>query len=121
MNIVYVLNGQDDNNAEPDWYYSIVTAFFFFMSLAVNALVTALIVYKIVTVYRDIRKYNDKAHGYGHLDLSALISILIESGLMTFAGQLVQSVMFKYATDAFNLVNGVVVMLYVRASCRLFF
>ena len=118
MNIKYVLNGQDDNNGVPGWYYSIVSAFFF-MSLGVNALVTALIVYKIVTVSRDLRKYNDQAHGYGHLDLSALISILIESGLITFAGQLVQSVMYKFATDEFNLVSGVVVMLYVRASCRL--
>ena len=117
MNIVYVLDGQDAYNTVPDWYYSIVTAFFF-MSLGVNALVTAFIVYKIVTVSRDIRKYNDQAHGYGHLDLSALISILIESGLITFAGQLVQSVMYKFATDEFILVSGVVVMLYVRASCR---
>ena len=79
MNIKYLLNGPNDYTV-PAWYYSIVTAFFF-MSLGVNALVTALIVFKIVTVYRDIRKYNDQAHGYGHLDLSALISILIESAL----------------------------------------
>ena len=86
-----------------------------------NTLVTALIVYKIVTVYRDIRGFNTSntqtsAYGNhdGRRDLYPLISILVESGLITFIGQLTQSVMYKTATDAFPLVAGSVVMLYVR-------
>ena len=56
----------------------------------------------------------------GQRDLySPLISILIESGLITFVGQLTQSIMYKSATAAFPLVSGSVVMLYVRASFRL--
>jgi hypothetical protein len=105
----------------PHWYLSGVTAFFF-LSLGVNALVTALIVYKIVIVYHDVRGFN--AGAYGDIngqrrDLYPLISILIESGLITFAAQLVQAIMYKSATAAFPLVGGCVVMLYVRILCRL--
>ena len=107
----------------PDWYFSAVTAFFF-LSLGVNTLVTGLIVYRIVTVYNDIRGFSinnvqGSTYGSGQRDLSPLISILIESGLITFVGQLTQSIMYKSATDAFPLVGGCVVMLYVWASCRL--
>ena len=112
-----------DNLPVPDWYYSAVTAFFF-LSLGVNTIVTGLIVYKIVTVYNDIRGFNTSnvqtsAYGHGQRDLYPLISILIESGLITFVGQLAQSIMYKSASAAFPLVGGCVVMLYVRASCQL--
>ena len=88
-----------------------------------NTLVTALIVYRIISVYNDIRGFNHTtnaiAHG-GQRDLYPLISILIESGLITFVGQLAQSIMYKFAEDAFPLVGGCVVMLYVRVflECR---
>jgi hypothetical protein len=109
-----------DNLPFPDWYLSAVTAFFF-ISLGVNALVTALIVYRIISVYNDIRGFNTgivraSAHGNGQRDLYPLISILIESGLLTFVGQLAQSIMYKSAGDAFPLVGGCVVMLYGISS-----
>jgi len=109
-----------DNLPLPDWYLSAVTAFFF-LSLGVNALVTVLIVYRIITVYNDIRGFNASngrasAHGIGQRDLYPLISILIESGLITFVGQLAQSIMYKFAGDAFPLVGGCVVMLYGISS-----
>jgi len=111
----YQIKGVSSNGPVPDWYLSAVTAFFF-VSLAVNALVTVLIVYKIVTVYNDIRGFNSNAqanaHGSGQRNLYPLISILIESGLITFVGQLAQSIMYKSASDAFPLVGGCVVMLY---------
>jgi hypothetical protein len=87
----------------------------------VNVLVTALIVYRIMTVYNDIRDFdtsNARASAHGN-NLNTLVSILVESGLMTFVGQLTQSIMYKSANTAFPLVSGTVVMLYVRASCRL--
>ena len=110
-----------DNLPLPDWYLSAVTAFFF-LSLGVNALVTALIVYRIMTIYNEIRGFSinniqPSAHGNGRRDLNPLISILIESGLITFVGQLAQSIMFRVAGDVFPLISGCVVMLYVRASC----
>ena len=106
----------------PDWYFSTVTAFFF-LSLGVNTLVTAMIIYKIITIYHDIREFNTgdaSAHGNGQHDLYyPLLSVLIESGLITFVWQLTQSIMYKFADVAFPLVGGCVVMLFVRASCRL--
>ena len=103
----------------PDWYFSAVTAFFF-LSLCVNAVTTALIVYRIMTVYNDLRGFNanSSSHGSGQRNLNPLISILIESGLLTFVGQLAQTIMYKSVTVAFPLVGGCVVMLYVRVSCR---
>ena len=76
-----------------------------------------MIVYKIITVYHDIREFN--VLGSGHRDLSPIISILIESGLITFVAQLAQSIMFKTDNAAFPLVGGCVVMLYVRVSYQL--
>jgi hypothetical protein len=107
----------------PIWYDTAVTTFFF-LSLGVNTLTTALIVHKIITVYKEIRGFGDSSvrtstYGTGQRNLYPLISILIESGLITFVGQLAQSIMYKAAPDAFPLVGGCVVMLYVRASCRL--
>ena len=109
----------------PDWYFSAVTAFFF-LSLGVNTVATALIVYRIITIYNDIRGFNISSvkggtHGSGQHNLSPLISILIESGLITFVGQLTQSIMFKSANSAFPLVGGCVVMLYVRLHVDFFF
>jgi hypothetical protein len=104
-----------------------VTAFFF-ISLGVNAIVTALIVYRIIIVYNDIRgPKSDFQHGNGlrvgqrRDDINPLISILIESGLITFVAQLALSVMYKYANVAFPLVSGIVVMLYVRSNVDLVF
>ena len=115
----------EDLPVTPEWYFSAVTAFFF-LSLAVNALATALIVYKIINVYHDIRGFNNTSNvqgsalGNGQRDLYPLISILVESGLITFIGQLTQTIMYKSATEAFPLVGGCVVMLYVRgfSFCR---
>ena len=113
-----------DNLPLPDWYASSVTAFFL-LSLGVNAYVTALIVYRILIIYNEVRglgfgfnisNIQGSAHGNGRRDLNPLISILIESGLMTFVGQLAQSIMFRFANDAFPLISGCVVMLYVRTS-----
>ena len=111
--------------ALPNWYLPSVTAFFF-LSLAVNAVTTALIVYKILTVYSEIRGFHNTNLQAGAIDnlngrrdLNPLVSILIESGLITFVGQLAQCLMFRLSSDfAFPLISGVVVMLYVRASCR---
>jgi len=101
----------------PDWYLSAVTAFFF-VSLAVNTLVTSLIVFRIITVYNDIRGFdsNVQASARGGRNLYPLISILIESGLITFVAQLAQSIMYKSASRAFPLVGGAVVMLYGISS-----
>ena len=123
FNIKFIADGESDL---PEWYFSAVTAFFF-LSLAVNALVTGLIVYRIINVYNDIRGFSTNLNnsnsnsGYGgsttgQRNLYPLISILIESGLITFVAQLAQTIMYKSATAAFPLVGGSVVVLYVRGA-----
>ena len=109
----------------PNWYFSTVSAFFF-LSLGVNAIVTALIVYKIITVSNNIRRLRistdqgSAPNGSGQLNLSPLVSILIESGLITFVAQLAQSIMYKFVDFAFPLVGGFVVILYVRLHVDFF-
>ena len=88
------------------------------ISLGVNAIVTILIVYRIITVYNDIRRLtsNVQAISVHRNDLYPVISILIESGLITFVAQLVQSLTYEYDIVAFPLVGyGTVGMLYVSA------
>ena len=108
-----------DNTLIPDWYISATTAFFV-LSLGVNAVTTALIVYRIMTVYNSLRGFNVNSSSYGNgqhnLNLNTLISILIESGLITFVAQLAQSILYGYepAHEGTSLVSGCVVMLYVR-------
>ena len=108
-----------DNATYPNWYNPAITAFFA-LSLGVNAVTTALIVYRIMTVYNSLRGFNVNSSSYGNgqhnLNLTTLISILIESGLITFVGQLAQPILYGYrpGTEAFPLVGGCVIMLYVR-------
>ena len=113
--------GTEDGPYTPDWFASAVVAFFA-LSLVTNALLTGLIIYKIVSVYRDIRGFDKtpavSAYGNGTRDLYPLVSILVESGIITFAAQLVQSIMYKVALSEFSVVSGLIVMLYVRALCR---
>ena len=75
-----------------------------------------------MTLHNDIRGIdtsNVQAIAHGS-NLKLFVSILIESGLITFVGQLTQSIMYKSANTAFPLVGGSVVMLYVRAASCLF-
>ena len=105
----------------PNWYMSAVVAFFS-LSLAANAVATSLIVFKIFMVYRGLQTVKNRA-GFvnrgGSLDRYPVLSILVESGLVTFVAQLVQIVLFNNDNPMFPIVSGVVVMLYVRASCRI--
>ena len=84
---------------------------FFSLSLVQNALVTGLIVTKIVIVYRDI---SPKRAGYANGLTRGIVPILIESGMMTFVAQLAQTVMFKYDPDGYPIIGRIVVMLFVR-------
>ena len=109
----------------PDWYIPLPQTMFP-LSLGVNALVTILIVYRIISVYNDIRRLKSNTslsvHGNGQRDLYPVISILIESGLITFVAQLAQSIMFNNlnASYAYPLVGSIVVILFVSASCRFY-
>ena len=98
----------------PDWYPPAVVSIFS-LSLAANAVVTSLIVWKIMTVYRAVGNHTNVS---GSRD-SYPVSILVESGLVTLAAQLVQTILYKVENNKFSIVSGVVVMVYVRALCRM--
>jgi hypothetical protein len=97
------------SRATYELYLSLVLSCFS-LSLAENALVTGLIIFKILTVYRDIQGY---ANGLGR-DIVPIISILIESGVITFMVQLGQTLMYKFNFSAYPIIGGLVVQLYVR-------
>jgi len=84
--------------------------------MVANSLLTGLIVYKILSVYRSIDK---TIYGNGPRHLYPLISILVESGMITFVAQLLQSILYKVNFVVYGVISGPVVMLYVRASRRL--
>jgi len=93
-----------------DVYYSFVLSFFT-LSLVENALATGLIISKILIVHRNNRAKENYAKGLGR-DIVPIISILIESGMLTFVAQLVQIFMFKFANDEYPIIGGPAVMLY---------
>ena len=99
-----------NTTAAYEFFVSLVQSFFS-ISLVQNALVTGLIVTKIVIVYRYI---SPKHAGYANGPTRGIVPILIESGMMTFVAQLVQTVMFKYYPDGYPIIGRIVVMLFVR-------
>ena len=108
---------QSGSPAAYNLFDSLVLSFLS-LSLAENALVTGLIVYKILTVYRGIQGLTSRV-GYpkGLLgrDIVPIISILIESGVITFTAQLVQTLMFKFdISTGYPIIGGFIVQLYVR-------
>ena len=107
----------DSWQAAYELYLSLVLSCFS-LSLAENALVTGLIIFKILTVYRDIRGLGSRVaypNGLGR-NIVPILSILIESGVITFMVQLVQILMYKFDLTAYPIICGLVVQLYVRGS-----
>jgi hypothetical protein len=99
------------SEASQDMFISMVLSFFS-LSLFENALVSGLIIYKILAVYRDIQGSECRI-GYANR-LIPIISILIESGMITFIAQFVQIFMFKFTGEAYPIIGGPVIMIYVR-------
>ena len=104
------------SSAEYNSFNSLVLSFLS-LSLAENALATGLIVYKILSVYRDIRGLGSHV-GYPNRlgrDIVPIISIMIESGVITLTAQLVQTLMYKFDINTgYPIIGGFVVQLYVR-------
>ena len=88
----------------------------FSLSLAENALVTGLLIFKIITVYRDIQGF-ERCIGYANepgRDILRIISFLIESGVITFMVQLVQPLMYKFDPSGYRIIGGLVAQINVR-------
>ena len=105
----------DPSLAAIELYISLVTSFFS-LSLAENALVTGLLISKTLTIYRDIRGLESRigyTNGLGR-DVVRIIFILIESGVITFMAQLVQTLTYKFDPTAFSIINSPGVILFLR-------
>ena len=86
----------------PGWVYA-ATLTSFTMSLAVNALVTGLIVFRILKVYLEVVK--PTSGGTGESKLRPVIFILIESGMALLCMQLAQFVLYFIQTDGALVVD----------------
>ena len=95
-------------------HFSLVPSFLS-LSLAENALVTGLLIFKILRIYRDIRELESRigyANGLGR-DVVRIITILLESGVITFIAQLVQTLMFKFDPIAYPIIGGPIAQINV--------
>jgi len=84
-----------------NWVYD-VTVTSLVLSLTVNALVTGLIVFKIVKVYADLKPNVNIVSGGGKL--RTIIFILIESGMLLLSFQLANIVLYFVRTDTATVV-----------------
>ena len=90
------------------------------LSMTVNALVTGLIVFRILKIFQEIKTTtgDDQTLGLtGESTLGRVISIIIESGMALFSIQLARLVVTisksDAANDAYYLINGIHEMLNV--------
>ena len=83
------------------------------VSLALNTILTCLLVFKIVKALLALRQV--QARGMQDCHSTALISIIIESGLVLFMAQLVLVICFSTEGNAFDLTSGPITIIYVCA------
>ena len=82
------------------------------ISLVVNAVVTGLIVFKILKVYRGVRPTIIENQTFGiardaGAKLRSIMFIIIESGMAMFTIQLIRVVLFNLQIDAMYLTIGI--------------
>ncbi|KAF8801570.1 hypothetical protein BYT27DRAFT_7198123 [Phlegmacium glaucopus] len=103
---------RSDPHNIPPWFLPMGVASFS-LSLTVNTIVTGLLVLKLVLLHREVtRALPTSSIHRGGQGLFPLISILIESGMFTFIGQLVWVVMFRLQNTGFNSVGSPITMIY---------
>jgi len=95
----------------PTWFFPMGVASFS-LSLTVNTIVTGLLVLKLVLLHREIRRSLPDSSTHKGYDLLPVISVLIESGMFTFIGQLVWVVLFRLQSPGFNAVGSPITMIY---------
>ncbi|KAF8808529.1 hypothetical protein BYT27DRAFT_7337756 [Phlegmacium glaucopus] len=94
----------------PAWFTPVGTLSFS-LSLAVNAIFTSLLVFKIIKASLAFRR-SCVRNPRGKNDFLPLISMLIESGVVLFVVQLLWVVFFSLDSNAFYLLSGPVPMIY---------
>lgn len=92
----------------PVWFFPLGVASFS-ISAFVNFVVSGLLVLRLVLTHYELKRE-------GTLDYSQallpLITILVESGIFTFVGQIVWTVLFGLQNTGFNSINGPITMIY---------
>jgi len=81
------------------------------ISLALNAIVTGLLVLRIVLVHMESRRSMSDAERRLH-DLSPVISILVETGMVTFVCQLLFVIIFALQETSAIIIGSPMIMLY---------
>lgn len=103
------LHGPQLAENRPRWYTP-VGVLSFSVSLAVNAIFTGLLVFKIAKSSLALQH----THARRIQDFTRVVSMLIESGLALFVGQMIWIICFSVESHAFALTGGSITMIYVR-------
>ncbi|TEB31717.1 hypothetical protein FA13DRAFT_1732599 [Coprinellus micaceus] len=88
VSLSYAMN-PGDNKSLPWWVYA--GSSWVILSLIVNAMVSTLMIYKIWTIHMRTKGLLLSS---GRLDLSWIVSMLVESALVLFVGQLVYVILY---------------------------
>lgn len=83
------------------------------ISLAVNAIVSTLMIVRIYRVHRKTQSFSSSSH---RAKLSSVVTVLVEAALFQFSAQLVLVVLFTIDHPGFSLMVGPVTMIYVRKT-----
>ncbi|KAF8806051.1 hypothetical protein BYT27DRAFT_7141559 [Phlegmacium glaucopus] len=106
-----VILGKTQQFNDPPAWFTPIGILSFSLSLAVNAIFTGLLVFKIVKTSLAFRRSGARNPG-GKNDYLPLISILIESGVVLFVVELLWVVLFSLNSNEFYLFGGPIAITY---------
>lgn len=95
----------------PTWFFPMGVASFS-LSLTVNTIVTGLLVLKLILLHREVTNALPTSSIRRGNELLPIISLLVESGMFTFMGQLVWVVLFRLQNTGLNSVGSPITMIY---------
>ncbi|KDR77496.1 hypothetical protein GALMADRAFT_138599 [Galerina marginata CBS 339.88] len=107
-----IQTGISGAGAFPNWFFKLGVGSFS-ISLCVNAVVTSLLVLKIVRLHRELASGGPRTRGM--YELRPLISIIIESGMFTLVAQTLWVVFVQLESDGnpgFGAIIGPTTMIY---------
>jgi len=98
------------DSTAPTWFIPMGTASFA-ISLAVNVIITGILILKLAITHRESQRTLGRQEGRG-LNLVSIMSLLIESAMLTFIAQLLWVVLFnlQITNNGFDAIDGVVAM-----------
>ncbi|KAF8808527.1 hypothetical protein BYT27DRAFT_7188840 [Phlegmacium glaucopus] len=106
-----VIIGKTKQFSNPPAWFSPFGTLSFSLSLAVNAIFTGLLVFKIIKASLAFRRSCIR-NPRGKKDLLPLICMLIESGIVLFVVESLWVLLFSLDSNAFYLLSGLVPMIY---------